>query len=330
MFQLIKYLRTCRSLLRLPTYLLMMLYLIMGFLLGLHVSGMTEVTVSELVELLLSAIVIAAWYIGGSGLNDFADYEIDMINLKDDPNRPLVSEVINRKELFWISIVCIVIAILLTLLLSRQHQITLILLAVLSIGYSLPPVQISRRGALAPLLLPLGYIILPFFFGYYSVANSIEPPFVYVTFAFYLHFIGRIILKDYRDVKGDKKHNKMTFLLRYGSKAVCIVSGLSVFTGSVITYISLSENMSIFRYPFVFLLFFGLFTLNELSKTNKWKNQKPLLSSFGRVMTGVTAVTIMTLTIAIWPISVYSQIFLSIILGSVYTWSATQTFRYNS
>jgi 4-hydroxybenzoate polyprenyltransferase len=42
----------------------------------------------------------------------------------------------------------------------------------------------------------------------------------------YLGFIARLLLKDFRDIEGDKKYNKTTFLIRYGKAATVTASGV--------------------------------------------------------------------------------------------------------
>jgi 4-hydroxybenzoate polyprenyltransferase len=60
-----------------------------------------------------------------------------------------------------------------------------------------------------------------------------------LSIGLYLGFIARILLKDFRDVKGDKAFGKVTFRLRYGPVVTCITSGalwliaLLVVAGSV-------------------------------------------------------------------------------------------------
>lgn len=50
--------------------------------------------------------------------------------------------------------------------------------------------------------------------------------------ALYLGFIGRILLKDFRDVRGDALFGKRTFLVRHGRRATCAVSAGCLVTGN--------------------------------------------------------------------------------------------------
>lgn len=327
-----KYLLISKSLLRTPTYLLLIMYLFIGFLTGLIVNGPNELLFSykNAYELLICSLIIAFWYIAGSGLNDYADYEIDRINLKNDKSRPLVRGQLNKATLAKLVLVFSLSAAILSAILSVQQLLLTLALLLLNAAYSLPPLQISRRGALAPLLLPLGYIILPFYSGYMLTSNAY---FLTITLtlvaAYYLHFMGRIILKDYRDVKGDKQYGKLTFLLKHGNTAVCITSGLLVASSTILILLALKPYIQIFQFGIICLLFFGLTNLYQLSQTSEWRNQKPILAAFGRTMTGITALTIISLLHALKTFTTISQIILVVCVSAIYIWSAQKAYNYN-
>lgn len=152
-------------------------------------------------------------------------------------------------------------------------------------------------------MLPIGYVFLPYSLGYLTISKEISSATLLVLGGLYLHFLGRIILKDYRDVKGDKAYGKKTFLLNRGNLVVCIVSGLSLFASTALLFYGAGEWLGPFAYSFVILLFLGMGLLGRLSKTDSWKYQKPILAAFGRSMTGVTACLILGLLFTIEPIS---------------------------
>jgi 4-hydroxybenzoate polyprenyltransferase len=55
-------------------------------------------------------------------------------------------------------------------------------------------------------------------------------------------FIGRIILKDFRDRKGDAKYHKPTFLLRFGKNATCLFSLACILAGGAVL-MALTSNI---------------------------------------------------------------------------------------
>ena len=103
----------------------------------------------------------------------------------------------------------------------------------LNAAYSVPPVRLAARGALASLLLPLGYVAVPFFVGVLTVQSSVDGRQLAILGGLYVAFIGRIMLKDFRDVRGDEQYGKRTFLLRHGRVATCRASAACWVAGSL-------------------------------------------------------------------------------------------------
>jgi 4-hydroxybenzoate polyprenyltransferase len=327
------YFKVTKSLLRVPTYLLLVMYLFAGLFTGIAVAGIKPSSAHlavMLLKALVCAVAIALWYINGTALNDYADYEIDIINLKGDQDRPLVTGASTRKEILNIAMLCGMLAIFLCAILEWQSGIFMAVLLLLNVSYSIKPFQISRRGGVAPLFLPIGYVALPVYLGYMLSTNHWASAATTITVGLYLQFIGRIILKDYRDVKGDKAHGKMTFLLRYGNQAVCIVSAVMIAASCIWIILLFGNYLHAFRYSILCLLSFGLIMLQQLSKEEKWKQQKPIIAAFGRAMTGITAAIICGLVTTIWFVPASTMLFMAIILVLVYVWSAQQAFHYNT
>ncbi len=103
-----------------------------------------------------------------------------------------------------------------------------------SAAYSLPPARVSGRGALASLLLPGAYVAVPFLVGAYSAGPTLTPRELTVMGGLYIGFIGRILLKDFRDVRGDALFGKRTFLVRHGRRPTCALSLVCWLTGSLV------------------------------------------------------------------------------------------------
>jgi 4-hydroxybenzoate polyprenyltransferase len=183
---------------------------------------------------------------------------------------------------------------------------------------------------MAPLLLPIGYVFLPYSFGHLAISNNLFSESLLIMVGLYLHFIGRIILKDYRDVKGDKTYGKKTFLLNHGNVAVCVAAGTSLIASSAVLMYTAGKWFGVFVYSYVVLLFLGLGLLVRLSKTTSWSWQKPILASFGRSMTGVTASLILGLLFTIEPVNESLQTLTAFTVVIVYAWSARQAFEHNA
>ena len=91
--------KTIWALLRPQTYLLLIIYVIFGFTYGLVIKDNVnyQVDTNQIINLILVCVALAAWYVNGTALNDFADYEIDKINLKGNKQRPLLVGLASRQ-----------------------------------------------------------------------------------------------------------------------------------------------------------------------------------------------------------------------------------------
>jgi len=171
-------------------------------------------------------LVIAGWFVNATVLNDLSDEGIDRVNLQHARGRPLVSGAATRRQLLVLGTVAGAVALVTAFAMDwRIGTVTAIGLA-LNAAYSLPPVRLSKRGAVASVLLPLGYVALPFLVGALSVGPAITRPQLVLMAGLYATFIGRILLKDFRDVRVVSQFGKMTFLLRHGRTATCLASAV--------------------------------------------------------------------------------------------------------
>ena len=96
----------------------------------------------------------------------------------------------------------------------------------LNVVYSVRPFRLCDRGMLAPLVLPAGFVALPYLVGLLSVQPAVGGDDLLLLGALYVTFVGRIMLKDFRDVRGDAMFGKRTFLVRHGREATCGLSAL--------------------------------------------------------------------------------------------------------
>lgn len=286
------------ALLRPQTYLLMCIYVTLGVAYGLAAEQdqLVNFLFSHAPALLGVFVGLALWYIAGTALNDYADYEIDKINLRHDKQRPLVQGLASHQQLLRYAQLATVGAFVVILLTNTWPVLLLFCcLFVLNIVYSLKPIQLSHRGGLAPLLLPLGYIVLTVNAGLLLTQTPYDTQVILFVVAMYLHFMARIILKDHRDVRGDAKAGKKTLVLKYGNKTVIDLS-IALFTTSTILLAAIMQSNAPKAIPFM-VLFAGsaLATLAQLRQENRWPYQKPLITIFGRFCSGIVTIMIVGL-----------------------------------
>ncbi|HTE57968.1 MAG TPA: UbiA family prenyltransferase [Verrucomicrobiae bacterium] len=173
---------------------------------------------------LLAFVLIVAFTIHANSINDYADRDIDAINLKDATDRPLVSKDITSAQFWGIHFGS---ALALGLAAFYGWRAVFLTLAILFIDYiySLKPLRVTDRTFAAPLLLAGAYTYYSFSLGFWSVESAQPYPWL-LTAGLALGFVARLLLKDFRDVRGDKRHGKITFLLRFGPRITTAVSGL--------------------------------------------------------------------------------------------------------
>lgn len=161
-------------------------------------------------------LAIAAWYVNATCVNDLADEEIDKVNLRSDKQRPLVDASGSRRQLIALAVISAVVAVSSAYLVQPSGAFMVAVALLLNLAYSLPPIRVSYRGFLAPMLLPLGYVGLTFLLGAGLHDFRLDSADWLVFAGLYVSFIGRLLLKDFRDVEGDRRFGKRTFLVRHG------------------------------------------------------------------------------------------------------------------
>ena len=166
-------------------------------------------------------------------VNDLADEAIDRVNLTGATGRPLVSGTARRSELPVIAVVAGAVALGAAWVVHPLAALTVAAGLALALAYSLRPVRLCDRGAVAALLLPAGYVAVPFLVGLFAVRPQLAPADLVLVIGLYLGFISRIVLKDFRDVRGDALFGKRTFLVRHGRRATCLVSAAGWVVGSL-------------------------------------------------------------------------------------------------
>lgn len=205
------------------------LVLLMSAALGMAPSGRAE----GLHPLFTTvAVIVSCWFIHATVLNDLGDEAIDRVNLVNARGRPLVSGATTRARLLALGCGTGLVALVVAWAVNWRVGIVVTVGLGLNAAYSLRPVRLSDRGVVASLLLPLGYVALPFLVGVFSVEPDLHRVDVILLVGLYVTFIGRIVLKDFRDIRGDERFGKRTFLVRYGRTATCVFSAACWVAGS--------------------------------------------------------------------------------------------------
>ncbi len=243
-------------------------------------AASTQHAITLSFRLVVLLLALAAWYVNATSVNDLADEKIDVINLQTATGRPLVSRSAERHNVVGIAVFSAVLALGLSSLVSVTYVVVMAAGIILSLLYSLPPVRISYRGIIAPLLLPAGYVVMPFLGGYMVSNGSLD---VWLLAACYTGFMARIILKDFRDIKGDTRYGKLTVVVRYGKRVTCAIS-LGMWVGANgLFWIALPGFLWLLLQPLWILIIHGI---HKLSVAKKFHDEQVMIGLLARLANG--------------------------------------------
>lgn len=186
-------------------------------------------------KLLFASAALAFSYISATSVNDIADKKIDAINHPDSLGRPLITGEAESKDVWLVFVLASTLSVIFAAIIGWQAVFIIALSILINVAYSLPPLRLSYRTFLAPLVLGVAYVGIPYILGIVIINRfSLQINDFEWLLGLYLMFVGRIILKDFRDRKGDAKYNKPTFLLLFGKNATCNISFAGVLSGGLI------------------------------------------------------------------------------------------------
>lgn len=168
----------------------------------------------------LFAFAVAAMICGGgNAINDYCDRKIDAINR---PERPIPSGRLKAGHALIISRFLFMIGVVLAIPLGTSCIILVILNSLVLAFYA---AEVKRLGLAGN--ITVGYLVgSTFLFGGLAVGNqavSLQAVSILAVMAA-LSTIGRELIKDIEDMKGDKKIGLETFPLRHGTRAAAALA----------------------------------------------------------------------------------------------------------
>ncbi len=253
------------TMLRIRVSLLLGLFLILGSYYSLNVNGHYS-------KIMIGFIAVVIGYGSATSFNDLADIEADKINLKGAKDRLLANNKIEKEKLIQVGIFCGLTSIILSSFLGMIPFLAMLLIFLINLFYSFPPLKISYRTNLVPFYLSLGYVVLPFITGYFSFSNHLSAKGVLFILGLYFLFTARISLKDFRDREGDKAVGKQTIILKYGKNAVLKLSVSCFIIGLVLTIYGSSIKIMMIAGVIISALLSAFFLI-KLSNSKKLKDE---------------------------------------------------------
>jgi geranylgeranylglycerol-phosphate geranylgeranyltransferase len=186
-------------------------------------------------------VAIAAFLIlsAGNAINDCCDVEIDRIN---KPNRPIPSGRLSRREAVTFAVICSTIGVALSFLVNLGAILISVSVVLLLALYAVKLKRTPLLGnALVALLTGLTFI---------SGGVAVERPLgaiIPALFAF-LFSLGRELVKDIEDVKGDKALGARTAPVVWGVGVSAAISAIVMGSVVILTPIPFILGVYTWRY----------------------------------------------------------------------------------
>jgi homogentisate phytyltransferase / homogentisate geranylgeranyltransferase len=180
-----------------------------------------------------AALALGCAYVAATTANDVADRDVDLINHPRDRGRPLVTGEAGERDLAAIHVFAAAGALACGAALGAAGFALSVVSVAIGWIYSLPPLRLSYRTYLAPLVLGAAYVLVPYGFGLVASRGSIGTDDAVFAAGLYAFFIARITLKDFRDRAGDAAYGKPTLLLEFGKTVTCAVSFAALLVGNL-------------------------------------------------------------------------------------------------
>jgi geranylgeranylglycerol-phosphate geranylgeranyltransferase len=217
----------------------------------------------------LSALFISA---GGNCLNDFFDVEIDRIN---KPFRPLPRGEISTKSTLWFSGFLFLIGFCLSIFIGLLSVVIAITAIILLIFYG----HTLKRKLFWGNFVVSSVSALAFVYGGITTKDfrlSLIP----AVFAFLFH-LGREIIKDLEDLKGDRSLNVSSLPIRFGVR-FSLAFATAIF--SFLIFLTLFPYLfDIFSLSYLVMVIPGVDLVLLYVVWSMWKN--PTTSNLGRLST---------------------------------------------
>ena len=170
----------------------------------------------------------------------------------------------------------------------RAVAVVLVSLAI-GVAYSTGPLLLSYRTWLAHLVLAVTYVAVPFALGAVASEGSLDAFDAVFAAGLFSLFLSRIVLKDFRDRRGDALYGKPTLLLRWGKSRTCAVSFAALLAGDAL--LSTSVESSLVPVVQLFVVAIALM-LRQLHRAREERDEQVAIGIGARVGNGLLLTTL--------------------------------------
>jgi 4-hydroxybenzoate polyprenyltransferase len=289
--------------------------LLIFFLLGIAIHGkLTNFSFNYL----WAVIALASSYVAATTINDIVDRKIDSVNHPTSKSRPLITGEATERDLYFVHLLAITIVAVFSLLIGIKAVIILAFSLFINYIYSLPPFKLSYRTHFAPLILSVAYVFIPYWLGTVVTHSEIKGQELFFITGLLFLFFGRIILKDFRDRKGDALYGKPTFLLKYGKSATCWLSFVSIILGNIFLFIGLSTKNPIIFFTLELYFISIFFMLYKLSKVSDHDGEQTAIGIGAKMGNGLLLTILGFLVLLEYKAPTQTQIFFIVVITAIF------------
>jgi geranylgeranylglycerol-phosphate geranylgeranyltransferase len=226
--------------------------IVMSFavLVGASLTGLGNL---QWINLLFGAITAFTLTGAAMAVNDYYDYDIDIIN---EPNRPIPSGQVSLKASLVVTLIMTLIGLSFAFVISLYCLIFAIAAWIIMVTYT----TIGKRAGFPGNLLVSACVAAPFLFGSLVAVNTITINILIFASMAFLSNTGREITKGIVDIEGDRQHKIKTLAVVFGSKKAAFAAAIFFIFAICLSPIPLIlDIVSIWFIPFVLVTDVGLF-----------------------------------------------------------------------
>ncbi len=198
----------------------------------------------NIIALITMFLIIVAMWFSSVIVNDYFDEKIDEIS---NPERPLFLNIIEKSDYLKIGIFVFAFAIIMSLLINPKITLLLCFYYALTLIYNVPPLRLKKVPLVATFTSALASMLV-IFSGYLMITseNNLSNFPINIIYLILITFTISLPLKDFKDIKGDKKNGVLTIPVIFGEKLARLIVGISVFISFVLSVYFLNEGRLIF------------------------------------------------------------------------------------
>jgi 4-hydroxybenzoate polyprenyltransferase len=251
--------------------------------------------------------VVVGYLLCCVALNDLSDVAVDRINLPGDPHRPLATGTATSRDAVVVAVTGAVVALAGAAVTGVTAVAVVGVGLVLAAAYSLPPVRLAGRGAVASLVLPFGFVAVPFLTGLLGAGDHVTARDLGLLAGLYAGFVGRILLKDFRDVRGDALLGKRTFVVRHGRRVTCAVAA-ACWVAGLTTMLVVRRPTPEYAVAYVVQIVAAVLLLRALADDRGPRRDEAIISALAIVGRGIVLTLVLHLAArdALWPRAGYA------------------------